>query len=507
MFPRLEVAIVGLGYVGLVTAAGLATWGHRVRGNDSDGARIAALRAERLPFVEPDLERLLNGDEGSRFSVHEDMDAAVGSADIVMVAVGTHDGQGGWQTGTMEAALDAVVPRLRPGAVLAIRSTLPPAFVATLEDRIRALRPDGSIAVVLNPEFTREGTAVADFLHPERVVIGVLHDPDGHGIEAMRQLYAAVAAPVIEMSAIDACMTKLASNLFLATKISFANEIAGLCDLYGATVDRVVDAMGLDPRIGSSFLRPGVGFGGSCLPHQVTMMVRDTRADGQDTPLLAAVDQVNRGQRTRAVDLLREAIGGPLAGRCIALLGLTFKPGTDDLREAPALDIARALVAEGAQVVATDPLPDARERAARMVPGMQVRPTPSLALEGADAVLLVTEWPQYQKLDWRRLAGLMRGRVVIDGRNALDPAAVSAAGLDYRGFGRGLTEGSAAAATLASAPAHSDASTHTDVHEGATETRATPAPARTRAAARRNGRPQPEPAAAAAGPGQRAAAS
>jgi UDPglucose 6-dehydrogenase len=439
MSTRLDVGIVGLGYVGLVTAAGLATWGHRVRGHDADRGRVAMLREGRVPFVEPDLDALMEGDGRERFSVHEDMDDAIGDVDVVMVAVGTHDGHGGWQTDTMEAALEAVVPRMRPGAVLAIRSTLPPAFVATLGDRIRALRPDGAISAVLNPEFTREGTAVADFLHPDRVVIGVVDRAGEDAVSTMRRLYRAVHAPVIEMSAIDACLTKLSSNLFLATKISFANEIAALCDLHGATVDRVVDAMGLDPRIGTSFLRPGVGFGGSCLPHQVSMTVRDTRAEGHDTPLLAAVDQVNRGQRRRAARILRESLGGSLRGKCVALLGLTFKPGTDDLREAPALDIARALLDEGADVMATDPLPEARERAAAMVPGMQVRPSPDRAVEGADAVLLATEWPAYRELDWRRLAALMRGRLVVDGRNALDPEVIQGAGLEYRGFGRGDT--------------------------------------------------------------------
>jgi UDPglucose 6-dehydrogenase len=433
----LDVAVVGLGYVGLVTAAGLATRGHRVRGVDADPGRLEMLRGGRLPVVEPGVERILDGAEAARFRLCDSVEEAVRGARVVLVAVGTHDGRGGWQTDTMDAALRAVVPVVDDGAVLAIRSTLPPAYATRLGLRASALRSSGALGVVLNPEFTRESTALADFLQPDRIVVGVADDPRGDALAVMRALYAGFDAPIVEMSATDAALTKLASNLFLATKISFANEVAALCDLHGATVDRVLAAVGLDARIGGAFLRPGVGFGGSCLPHQVRMTVRDAEAAGQPAPLLAAVEHVNRRQRRRVVDLLLSRFPS-LAGRRVALLGLAFKPGTDDTREAPALDVAAWLLEEGAEVVGFDPLPATRERTAAALPGLRVAGSAEDALSDADAVVLLTEWPELARgMDWTAAASRMRGDLVIDGRNALDPDAVRAAGLAYVGFGRG----------------------------------------------------------------------
>jgi UDPglucose 6-dehydrogenase len=453
-----RVTVVGLGYVGLVTAACLVEWGHRVRGIDANRGRIADLRAGRMPFYEPGLDRLVaRGIAAKALEFSSKAASSLRDADLVVVAVGTHDGNGAWQTATILACLEEIVPHLAPESTLVIRSTLPPDFVESLPEivaRARGALPP--VAVLLNPEFTREGRAVRDFLNPDRVVIGIAHDPGQRGVAVLRSLYGGVSAPVLVMSAPEAALSKLGSNLFLATKISFANELAGLCDLFGAGVDPVVAALSLDPRIGAGFLGPGVGFGGSCLPHQVAMTVRAAGEHGYPTPLLGAVAAVNESQRRRFAGRLAALLGG-LPGSRIALLGLTFKPGTDDLRDAPSLAIGRHLLAAGARVVAHDPMASARERALGLVAGLEVAPTALEALRGADAAGLVTEWPEFCEIDWDEAGRLMRRRIVVDGRNALSPEMLRAAGFVYSAFGRGprhVLDRSPVAVTVETEPDH-----------------------------------------------------
>ncbi len=438
----MDVAVIGLGYVGLVTAGGLAAWGHRVTGVDASSRRLDALAGGSLPFFEPGLSDLVaTAVPEGRLAFTASTEEAVIGADIVVTAVGTHDGNGGWQTATMDTCLIQVVPHLRDDAVLVVRSTLPPEYVRSLGSHVARLRAEVGkpmIPVLLNPEFTREGQAIADFMEPDRLVLGVVADQDGRGEARLRELYALVDAPVLVMPAIDAAFAKLGSNLFLATKISFANELARLCDAGGARIDHVVQAMAHDARIGGAFLRPGVGFGGSCLPHQVSMTVKAAEIASVPAPLLTAVWEVNRSQRTMFVDRLGDLLGG-LSGRRIGLLGLTFKPDTDDLRDAPSLSIARGLIEAGATVTAYDPMPAARARAAEMVPGLRIVGSANEALDGADAAALVTEWPEFAELDWVGLHGRMRSHVVLDGRNALYPEQVTAAGFQYAAFGRGVT--------------------------------------------------------------------
>ena len=436
----MNVTVVGQGYVGLVTSAGAAEWGHEVVGVDKDPARRDSLLAGRVPFHEPMLgelvaQNLANG----RLRFTADLAEGVAGSDLVFIAVGTVDGEGRWETRTMAACLAEVVPLVDDGAAIVIRSTCPPAFVNSLAASVEAIRAEagrGPISVMLNPEFTKEGTAVQDFLIPDRVVIGVATDPDGLAAARLREFYGLVDAPILELPAIDAIMSKLGSNLFLATKISFANELAAICDLYGAQIERVVEGMSHDPRIGGSFLRAGIGFGGSCLPHQVTMTVHESSTLGHHSALLEAVDLINHRQRTTFVDRLDELTEG-VAGSRVALLGLTFKPHTDDLRAAPALDIARDLIARGATVAAYDPMETARRNAAAVVPGLTVETSAEDALRDADIIALATEWPEFVTLPWARVAGLVRRRLVVDGRNALDPEVVTAAGFTYVGFGRG----------------------------------------------------------------------
>jgi UDPglucose 6-dehydrogenase len=452
-----RIAAIGLGYVGLVTSACLAEWGHDVDGFEASDSRLSDLRSGRVPFYEPGLETLLarNTEAGRLSFLGTDQLRRTAEADVVFVAVGTHDGNGGWQTATILSSLSSLVPLLADDAVLVIRSTLPPDFVAQLGPLIQMVRHEAgrpTIAVVLNPEFTKEGNAVADFMRPERVVLGVINDPENRGVSRLIELYERASAPVLVMPAMDAAFSKLAANLFLATKISFANELAGLCESYGANIDTVVQAMSYDPRIGGRFLHAGVGFGGSCLPNQVAMMVRAASDTGTPVPLLSAVDEINHGQRLRFVERLAAMLGGELAGRRIALLGLTFKPMTDDVRDAPALTIARLLVERHARPIAYDPMPRAREAAATLIDGLEVTDSVDTALHDADAIALVTEWPEFREIDWRRAAQLVAQPIVLDGRNALPGPLLVEAGFTYAAFGRGRPPVQPAAAIESLAP-------------------------------------------------------
>jgi UDPglucose 6-dehydrogenase len=366
--------------------------------------------------------------------------AAAADADIVVVAVGTHDGNGGWQTDTVRGCLAELVPAMAEGSTLVIRSTLPPEFIRQLPTLVAGQAVVASrapIPVMLNPEFTREGRAVGDFQTPDRVVFGIVSDPDGRGEATLRELYEHARAPIVVMGAIDAAITKLGANLFLATKISFANELAEICDAFGADVSTVVDGMSYDPRIGGSFLKAGVGFGGSCLPNQVSMTIRAAGQAGVSTPLLSAVDHINHRRRLQVVERTAALLDGTVRGRRVALLGLTFKPDTDDLRDAPALTIAEAFIDGGASVVAYDPMPSARARSVGMVAGLVVAERAADAIESADVVVLLTEWPEFVELDWRAAGATMRRRVVVDGRNVLSAEELTAAGFVYSSFGRG----------------------------------------------------------------------
>jgi UDPglucose 6-dehydrogenase len=409
---------------------------------ETNESRLDALKQGRVPFFEPGLtDMVARHAAAGRLEFSASGSTAVAGADVVIVAVGTHDGNGGWQTETMLACLSEVVPYMADDSVLVVRSTLPPDFIRQLPRLLRSLREQAGlepISALVNPEFTREGAALIDFLEAERVIFGIIDDPDSHGQARLHTLYERSTAPILTMSAIDAAFAKLGSNLFLATKISFANELATLCDAYGAQVDQVVAGMSYDARIGGRFLRAGVGFGGSCLPNQVTMTVKSATLAGIPSPLLAAVDEINHRQRTDFVARIREMIGGSLAGKRVALLGLTFKPDTDDLRDAPALEIARHLIDGGATVVAYDPMESARQRSADLVPGLEVVTSAMEAVAGADAIGLVTEWSELVGLDWQAVRALVRHPVLVDGRAALSPDDMTAAGFDYAAFGRGV---------------------------------------------------------------------
>jgi UDPglucose 6-dehydrogenase len=421
-----KVAVFGAGYVGLVTGAGLAELGHDVAIRDVEPGRIEALRAGRVPIYEPGLDELL-ARNGERLRFTLDVAEAIEGAEFVYVAVGTPPTYSG------DADLSAVwtvvdeLPSVSHRLVLVMKSTVPVGTGERVRHRLDE-RGLGDVGYVSNPEFTAEGTAVRDFLDPDRIVVGSFDDADGDAVE---RLHAGIDGPVVRCDVASAEMIKLAANAALMTRISFINEIANVCEATGADVVRVAEGIGLDRRIGPSFLKAGVGYGGSCFPKDSLALKQLAANSGYHFQLLNAVIEVNELQKRRVIGKLAQHLG-TLRGRKVALLGLAFKPNTDDMREAPSLVLAGRLIAEGADVAAWDPV-------ARLDGGLHgVEQVESIerALAGADAVVLVTEWPQLAEIDWRAAAGLTRNALLIDGRNMLDPAAMRASGWTYEGIGR-----------------------------------------------------------------------
>ena len=424
---REPVGVIGTGYVGLVTAAGFAELGSEVWCVDVDQAKIAGLRAGEIPIHEPGLEQVV-AEQRDRLHFSTDVGPALEHAQLLLVAVGTPSTYSGDADLSAVSAVVNGLPASDRHAVV-MKSTVPVGTGTTVR-RLLADQGKGGLAYVSCPEFLREGSALRDFRHPDRVVIG---DGGGWAGDAVAELYAPLGAPTMRTDVPSAEMVKLASNAFLATKISFINEIANVCEETGADVVEVARGMGLDGRIGSSFLHAGLGFGGSCFPKDVSALKQLAGNSGYHFQLLGAVIEVNELQKRRVVAKLEKHLGD-LVGRRIALLGLAFKPDTDDMREASSLVLSARLLAEGARVHAYDPV--AEERARELMPGVEFSQTALDALAGADAAVLVTEWPELVGLDWSRAAEAMGGSLVVDGRNALDPEAVRGAGLTYEGIGR-----------------------------------------------------------------------
>jgi UDPglucose 6-dehydrogenase len=421
------IGVIGTGYVGLVTAAGFAELGCEVWCVDIDAAKIERLRRGEVPIYEPGLEELLvRNSERLHFST--ELADALEHTRLLFVAVGTPPTYSGdADLSAVHAVVDAI-PASKDHA-LVMKSTVPCGTGASLQ-RVFSENGKSGLGYVSCPEFLKEGSAVKDFLHPDRVVIG---DEGGWAGDAVAELYAPLNAPLVRTDVASAEMVKLASNAFLATKISFINEIANVCEETGADVVEVARGMGLDDRIGAKFLQAGIGFGGSCFPKDVDALKQLAGNSGYHFQLLTAVIEVNDLQKRRVIGKLQRHLGG-LAGRRIALLGLAFKPNTDDMREASSLVLSARLQADGATVSAYDPV--AEEQARKLVSGITFADSPLAALEGADAAVLVTEWGELLELDWSAVANAMHGNVVIDGRNALDVEAVRGAGLIYEGIGR-----------------------------------------------------------------------
>jgi UDPglucose 6-dehydrogenase len=429
------VGIFGAGWVGLVTAACFADLGHEVVVRDVVPERIDELEAGRMPIYEPGLAELVERNrERLRFTL--DAEDVLASARIAFVCVPTPS------TYTGETDLSAVwrvldeLPEVSERTILVMKSTVPVGTGEQVRFRLDA-RGLAHIGYVSNPEFLAEGTALRDFMQPDRIVVGTFDDADGDAVAA---LYAPLAAPVVRADVASAEMVKLASNAFLATKISFINEIANVCEETGADVAVVAEGMGLDRRIGHLFLRPGIGYSGSCLPKDVSALKQLAGNSGYHFQLLTAVIEVNELQKRRVIGKLAKHLGA-LRGRTIALLGLTFKPDTNDMRDAPSLILASRLLAEGASVRGWDPV--ALEEARAVLGGVDVRPNLLEAVSGADAAVIVTEWDELRGLATTEVRNAMRTPLIVDGRNLLEPEAVRAAGFTYEAIGRAFSDLSA----------------------------------------------------------------
>ncbi len=435
----MRVMVVGAGYVGLVTGTCLAESGNDVLCVESDARRLEALAAGNVPIYEPGLEELIrrNQREG-RLRFAGSVPAGAGRARIVFLAVGTPPGLDGQpDLSQVVRAADEVLRAVRHATVLVLKSTVPVGTADEVQERAARIAR-APVDVVSNPEFLKEGAALEDFQRPDRGVVGAR---TGRARRAMRELYAPFVRterPILFMDPRSAEMVKYACNAMLATRISFMNDVALLCERVEADVEQVRRGMGADTRIGYPFLFPGIGYGGSCFPKDVKALVATGRAHGVDMDLLRAVEKTNERQK-RELLLRAQRIFGELAGRVLGVWGLAFKPRTDDLREAPALDLVEGLLGKGARVQVYDPV--AMERA-RAVLGERVTyaPGPYEAVEGADALLLVTEWNEFRNPDLERMRALMRTPVVLDGRNVWDPAEMRALGFHYQAIGRGAVD-------------------------------------------------------------------
>ncbi len=426
------VGIVGAGYVGLTTAACLAHLGHDVVCGDLDADRVRRLNKGETPILEEGLDDLVvEGLRSGRLRFVLGAAEAAAGAEFVFLCVPTPQGTDGRaDLGAIDAAAREIAPVLEPAAVVVNKSTVP---VGSTDRVDRVLREAGAVAdvgVASNPEFLREGTAVRDFLHPSRVVVGA--DDAAVGVR-VSELYRGVHAPVLVTDPASAEMVKYASNAFLATKISFVNAIATLCESVNADIREVVLGMGYDPRIGFEFLHPGPGWGGSCFPKDTAALLGTADDAGYDFALLRGVVSSNDEQRARMVDKVRDACGGDLTDAQVAVWGLTFKANTDDLRDSPAVAIAALLAESGASVRAYDP---AAGEAAAALAGIEVLPDPYAACVDADVLVILTEWDEFRWLDFERIATTMRRTELVDTRNLLDPAAMRRVGFGYRGVGR-----------------------------------------------------------------------
>ena len=429
-----RIAVIGTGYVGLVSGACLAELGNDVVCVDVDAEKIAGLQRGESPFFEPGLEELVRRNmDAARLAFTSDLPAGIHGREIIFIAVGTPTADDGHLDlrQVRQAALDIAVALDGP-KVIVNKSTVPVQTADLVSSLIEDAKvADHAVTVVSNPEFLREGSALADFMHPDRIVIGVDH-PGAE--ELLRDLYAPFGVPIIVTDPRTAEMIKLTSNAFLAAKISFINEIAAICDAVGADVRDVVAGAGADKRIGAACMQPGLGFGGSCLPKDLLALHRIASKTGAHTRLLDAALAVNAAQIPHVVARLKGLIGG-LSGKTVGLLGLAFKPGTDDVRESPALALARQLVDDGARVQAHDPVA-ASNAAIELRRGVRFVDAAYEAADGADALVLATAWTEYTELDLTQLRRRMRGDVFFDARDLYDPRKIREAGFTYAGIGR-----------------------------------------------------------------------
>ena len=433
----MRIAMIGTGYVGLVSGACFADFGHHVTCVDKDAAKIDGLNAGVMPIWEPGLEALVKANaERRRLQFTTVLEDAVRQAEAVFIAVGTpaRRGDGHADLTYVFDAVREVAKVIAPGTVVVTKSTVP---VGTGDEIEKILRQEGAadVSVASNPEFLREGAAIADFKHPDRIVVGA---EDEHAREVLREIYRPLflnRAPILFVGRRTAELTKYAANAFLAVKISFINEIADLCEAVDADVQDVARGIGLDNRIGPKFLHAGPGYGGSCFPKDTLALLQTAQGAGVAQRIVATTVDVNDSRKAAMAERVSKALGGEVRGKRIAVLGLAFKPNTDDMREAPSIPLIKGLIERGAEVRAFDPV--ARHQAEPIFDGVEFAADAERAAADADALVIVTEWDEFRALDLDTLARSMRGKVLVDLRNVYDPAEAERAGLTYVGIGRG----------------------------------------------------------------------
>ena len=438
-----NLTVVGVGHVGLVTGACFADLGNRVIALDSDEERVEGLNRGQMPIYEPGLEELVSRNvSAGRLTFTSSYGDAIRDAEFVFIAVGTPSGvEGEADLNYIRQAAESIAEAMIAPLIIVNKSTVPVGTGDWVAEIIQSHQKVSiPFSVVSNPEFLREGAAISDFMNPARTVLGSM---DARAAEKVAQLHLPLRAPIVITDLRTAEMIKYASNAFLATKISFINEISNICEALGADIMEVATGMGYDPRITRHFLDAGLGYGGSCFPKDVKALAFMAEEKGRHPQLLRAVMEINQDRRSQLVEKTRELLGS-LEGKEVSLLGLTFKPNTDDLREAPALDVAELLQREGAQVRAYDPV--GMERASQLVPEIEMAQDAYALADQADAIIVCTEWNEFLQLDLERIHDLMRQPVIIDGRNIYDPKQMARLGFRYLGFGQGYgPDGSAVA--------------------------------------------------------------
>jgi UDPglucose 6-dehydrogenase len=436
----MRITMIGTGYVGLVSGACFADFGHRVCCVDKDASKIDGLNNGVMPIWEPGLEAIVKSNsERGRLTFTTDLATAVTDAEAVFIAVGTpaRRGDGHADLTFVFEAVRELAPFISPGAVVVTKSTVPVGTGDSIEQILRQEGIDG-VSVASNPEFLREGAAIADFKHPDRIVVGA---EDDRAQDVLREIYRPLflnRAPILITGRRTAELTKYAANAFLAVKISFINEIADLCEAVDADVQDVARGIGLDNRIGPKFLHAGPGYGGSCFPKDTLALLQTAEVAGVEQRIVRTTVEVNDKRKASMVDRIARAVGGELGSKRVAILGLAFKPNTDDMRDAPSIPIVTSLLERGAEVAAFDPV--AREQAEKVFHGIEFANDAYAAAEGADVLVIVTEWDEFRALDLDRIAGSMRHKILVDLRNVYDRADAEEAGLAYHGVGRGLSE-------------------------------------------------------------------
>jgi UDPglucose 6-dehydrogenase len=431
-----NICVVGVGYVGIVTAACFADLGNKVVGLDIDEGKISGLKEGVMPIYEPGLKELIDRNvQASRISFTTSYEDGLQDAEFVFIAVGTPSGVDG--EADLQYVADAsrsIADNIHDGLIIINKSTVPVGTGDWVADIIREQNPDANeFSVVSCPEFLREGSAISDFMEPHRIVVGSL---DAEAADKVAQLHLPLRAPIVVTDLRTAEMIKYASNAFLATKISFINEIANICEDLGADVMEVSNGMGFDPRIGQSFLNAGIGYGGSCFPKDVKALAYMAEKSGRHPQLLHSVMEINTDRRVMAVEQVKSMLESEdLSGKTIGLLGLSFKPNTDDMRDAPSITIANSLLKDGAAVKAFDPI--AMKEATKLLPEVAMAENPYSLAEGCDLLMINTEWNEFRQLDLRRIKDAMKTPLLFDGRNIYDPAKMAKLGFRYRGVGRG----------------------------------------------------------------------